>query len=202
MQATGELSVRDQQRLIAAMLKDDDDMSLYALNVSDKPDAYNRPTDMAGDIHFLVTPTGSQQEQSIRLPSTYVPLDLTAQGQADKKAILRSIGFQRMLAAKRIQVIATSAALAIIEKDSASREEFSRMQARACRIFDDSQDELAAAALHIDEEPINPNLIQAVESYHRGGRMADLINARRKLGGAITDADIRYLTKEVPSFVL
>lgn len=194
------ITVREQDAFLKRLREDKEDTSLYVLNTSDLPDRNNRPTVTRGEVLMMVTASDTDATVVIRVPATYVPINLANQGVANKWDILKSADFARALATRRIEVIDSNAALSIIDQDEANRAEYDRAMQRACRITTDED----LTGEYIDDttvQEINPALELLVNQHNRGQINLPTLKAGvRRMQGTLTDFDMRYLKKEVPLY--
>jgi hypothetical protein len=86
------------------------DMSVWVLNKANPP----------GNISFSI-PDGMGNVIPIRIPITYIPIDLTEQ--ATKQAIISNPNFRKLVSAKFLVLMSHAAALEALESEDAQKEQ-------------------------------------------------------------------------------
>jgi hypothetical protein len=190
-----------EQKLIQA-IRESEHPELFVINNSDLPDHHNRPTDQQGTILMRCSQKGINGDHRIRIPSSFVPIQLTTQSPCTKDDLLASADLARLRQTKRIKLISYEDAMDIIDKDGESRAEYDRVMAIAMRIGDytgaDTQGNIGEPT---EISQINGHLETVVDGYKSGAMSLPRLRAEvRRMERTLNLEDMAYLNREVPDW--
>lgn len=189
-----------QARATLDAVRAEDSTELYVINQADLPDSRNRSTQRGGTILFRCTAKGQTKDSLIRIPESFVPVNLTVQGPCKKEDLLESSDLHRLLQTKRVRLITAHDANIQINMDADSLIEYDRVMTEALKIdVDETQSDTPA---QVELTVINNDLSVAIAAYKDGQISLPRLRATyRRIERQLKAEDISYASREVPELL-